>query len=141
MNNSNSRETVHSESYPYLLVRVYPAVYTLMYQNNQKDIDYLKKVGEAIIQYSEHPFNVCVVESENKAWYLNEQGIYDESHSIPTGGAILSKSDLVNYQPLDFFACEGNQNQILSLFTREIDSKKELEKLSKPLQIWWRNRY
>ena len=87
---------IHSTKYPYIVVRIMPAVYSIIPKSSEMPSEDL--VSEAKALSKKNNKRVCVVLGPKKAIYIELDGLVKESDSIPSGGLPVQIDEMKNVE-------------------------------------------
>jgi hypothetical protein len=93
MRGLDDAHAIHSTKYPYIVVRLMPAVYNVIPQFSEMSLEDLVTEAKAISK--KHNFRVCVVLGPKKSIYIEPDGRVEESDSIPSGGLPVQIDEMI----------------------------------------------
>jgi hypothetical protein len=83
----------HSKKYPYIVVRLFPALYDIIPKSPETSLEDLVSEAKAISK--KHNKRTCVVLGPKKAFFIELDGQVKESDSIPSGGLPVHVDEIV----------------------------------------------
>jgi hypothetical protein len=93
MRRLDDAHAIHSTKYPYIVVRLMPAVYNVIPKFSEMSLEDLVSEAKAISK--KHNFKVCVVLGPKKGIYIEPDGRVEECDSIPSGGLPVQIDEMI----------------------------------------------
>jgi hypothetical protein len=93
MRRLDDENAIHSQKYPYIVVRLMPAVYNVIPKFSEMSLEDLVSEAKAISK--KHNYRTCVVLGPKRAVYIEPDGRVNESDSIPSGGLPVQIDEMI----------------------------------------------